>query len=213
MRSKRAQWWTGIDLWSLPAVTVVAFLATTAGGAIAATYTPLLPVENVRVRGHSPAYPGGRYEAENLLDGNPATEYSSNGAGTKTFVEFDFGRPVTIRGLRHVDRNDPATVARSEIVLSDRADCTDVSGEVLPRSFGGFGRGDDLPAGQARHGPLRPLDRDRARPERLRHGGRSRDRLLRGGRSGRESLARHDGSRGPNRRSSGATAGPCSRWK
>ena len=45
------------------------------------------------------------------------TEYSSNAKGADTFVEFDFGGPVRIGGFRHQDRNDPATVAESELAF------------------------------------------------------------------------------------------------
>jgi hypothetical protein len=45
-----------------------------------------------------------------LIDGDPGTEYSSASKGVGTFVEFDFGRTVMLAGVKHVDRNDPATV-------------------------------------------------------------------------------------------------------
>lgn len=64
-------------------------------------------------------YPGGRHNATNLVDDDSKTEYSSNGAGTNTFVEFDFGKPTKILAFQHVDRNDPATIAKSELTLLD----------------------------------------------------------------------------------------------
>ncbi len=42
---------------------------------------------------------------------------ASNGNGTNTYVELEFPEPVTLAGFRHVDRNDPATVAESELVF------------------------------------------------------------------------------------------------
>ncbi|HTL58316.1 MAG TPA: glycosyl hydrolase-related protein [Candidatus Limnocylindrales bacterium] len=64
-------------------------------------------------------YPGGQYEAKNLVDGAPATEYASNGKGTNTWVEFDFGKPTQLVAFQHIDRNDPAIVAASELSFSD----------------------------------------------------------------------------------------------
>jgi len=87
----------------------------------AAGYTRLEQLPPPKILAASDAYPGGQHEAYNLLDGNPASDYSSNGKGTNTFVEFDFGKPVQILGFRHVDRNDPATVARSELTFTDEA--------------------------------------------------------------------------------------------
>ena len=55
----------------------------------------------------------------NILDGIAATEYSSDNKGTNTFIEFDFGTPTTLAGFRHVDRNDRATVAASELIFLD----------------------------------------------------------------------------------------------
>ena len=49
------------------------------------------------------------------------TEYASNGKGTDTFVEFDFGAPVTIGAFRHVNRKDRALVAASQLTFTDAA--------------------------------------------------------------------------------------------
>ena len=85
--------WTGISL-----------------NANAAGFTPLLPAPAPRIVSNSVAYPGGHYEASNLLDGKLDTEYSSDGKGTNTFVEFEFPQPAKIGAFRHLDRNDPAIV-------------------------------------------------------------------------------------------------------
>ena len=65
------------------------------------------------------AYPGGRYEVDNIIDGKVKTEYSSNAKGTNTFIEFDFGAATRVAAFRHVDRNDPATIASSELTFLD----------------------------------------------------------------------------------------------
>ena len=82
-------------------------------------YTRLEPLPAPTVVASSEAYPGGRYEVGNIIDGNPGTEYSSNGKGTNTFIEFDFGVPTSIVAFRHLDRNDPATIAASELRFLD----------------------------------------------------------------------------------------------
>src|SRR5512139_665614 len=85
------------------------------------SFVRLLPLPVPRVVAAAEAYPGGSFEAPRLVDGNLRTEFSSKGKGTNTFVEFDFGQPVSVAGLRHVDRNDPATVASSELEFLDAA--------------------------------------------------------------------------------------------
>ncbi|HVV72256.1 MAG TPA: hypothetical protein VHI52_12275, partial [Verrucomicrobiae bacterium] len=62
----------------------------------ASSYTRLTPLPAPKIIASSEAYPGGRYDPSNLLDGDPATEYSSNAKGTNTFVEFDFGKPTAV---------------------------------------------------------------------------------------------------------------------
>ena len=87
-------------------------------------FTPLVAVQP-KIISSTVAYPGGRYEATNLIDGNIRTEYSSASKGTETFIDFDFGRALPIAGLRHVDRADPATVATSRLTFSESADFED----------------------------------------------------------------------------------------
>ncbi len=100
---------------------LMAVFGATLTGAQAAQYTPLMPVPAPRLTGSSTAYPGGRYEAANLLDGNNKTEYSSDAAGTNTFVEFEFPAPVRLGAFRHVDRDDPGRVLASLLEFSDAA--------------------------------------------------------------------------------------------
>ena len=75
------------------------------------SFTRLEPLPTPRIVASAEAYPGGHHDVANLADGKPQTEYSSNSKGTNTFVEFDFGAPVSVAAFRHTDRNDPATMA------------------------------------------------------------------------------------------------------
>ena len=86
-----------------------------------AEFTRLSPVPPPKIIASATEFPGGNFAATRLLDGNLKTEFASHGKGTNTFVEFDFGAPVRIGGFRHQDRNDPATIAASELVFSDAA--------------------------------------------------------------------------------------------
>ncbi len=86
--------------------------------ALAGDYTRLERV-TAKVLNAAEAYPGGNHEAKNLVDGDPRTEYSSNGKGLSTFVEFELPADTLIAGVEHVDRNDPATLEKSEIVFSN----------------------------------------------------------------------------------------------
>ncbi|HWQ93373.1 MAG TPA: hypothetical protein VN673_17010, partial [Clostridia bacterium] len=84
----------------------------------AAGFTPTEPVP-LRVTRASTAYPGNRFEAPQLVDGNYRTEYASDNLGTNTFCEVDFGRTTTVAAFRHVDRDDRALVAGSSLEFFD----------------------------------------------------------------------------------------------
>jgi hypothetical protein len=84
-----------------------------------AQFTLLTPLPVPRIVASAKAYPGGSHEASHLLDGNAKTEYSSEGKGAGTFVEFEFTAPARIGAFQHVDRNDPATIAGSELTFTD----------------------------------------------------------------------------------------------
>jgi hypothetical protein len=62
---------------------------------------------------------GGGLALANFFDGNPRTEFASHDAGTNTVVDLDFTKPTLITAIRHIDRNDPATVAASEMEFYD----------------------------------------------------------------------------------------------
>ncbi|MCX6928922.1 MAG: discoidin domain-containing protein [Verrucomicrobia bacterium] len=89
--------------------------------ALPSSFTRLEQIPKPKIVASAEAYPGGRYNARNIIDGKPQTEYSSNAKGTSTFIEFDFGAPVSVAAFRHADRNDPATIAASELTFMDAA--------------------------------------------------------------------------------------------
>ena len=95
--------------------------ASSAPAATPAAFLRLAPLPAPKITSAATEYPGGRYAAANLLDGDPRTEYATDNQGTRTFVEFDFDKPVTIAAFRHQDRNDVATIAASELIFFDAA--------------------------------------------------------------------------------------------
>ncbi len=84
-----------------------------------AAFTRLEPLPAPKIAASAEAYPGGRHDVGNITDAAPRTEYSSNSKGTNTFIEFDFGAPVSVAAFRHLDRNDPATITTSELTFLD----------------------------------------------------------------------------------------------
>ena len=84
-------------------------------------FVRLMPLGKPTIVAAAQAWGHGAMPAENLLNDVPQTEYASDGKGTETFVEFDFGAPVTIGAFRHVNRNDRALVAASELRFCDAA--------------------------------------------------------------------------------------------
>lgn len=95
-------------------------------------FTPLVPLPAPKILSAAAAHPGA-YGVERIIDGQLATEYSSNGAGTETFIVFDFGQPVRLGGFQHVDRRDPATVAESRLVFGNTPDLTAPVASVVVR--------------------------------------------------------------------------------
>ncbi len=86
------------------------------------SFTPIVALPAPQVIGCAEEYPGGSYAVGHLVDDREASEFASNGQGTDTFVDFDFGQPVAIRGFQHVDRRDVATVCEAELIFSDQRD-------------------------------------------------------------------------------------------
>jgi hypothetical protein len=84
-----------------------------------ARFTPLTLLPTPELVKSAEPYAGGNFEAKHLLDGLPKTEYSSNNKGTNTFIEVRFPQTVRVGAFRHVDRNDPATIAASELAFMD----------------------------------------------------------------------------------------------
>jgi hypothetical protein len=107
-------------------VLVPVLFSTRTSAADGPAFTPIEPARVAGISASSDPYPGGFYEVDNLLDGladgSPKSEYSSAAKGTDTFVDFDFGAPTPLAAFRHVDRFDPATVAASQLILSNAAD-------------------------------------------------------------------------------------------
>jgi hypothetical protein len=101
---------------ALPVVALAAFW-TSPATANEASFVRLTPLGKPKIVAAAEVFPG--FSADNLLDGVAATEYASYGKGADTFVEFDFGVPVTIGAFRHVNRNDTALVAASELRFTD----------------------------------------------------------------------------------------------
>ena len=123
------------------------------------SFTRLEQLPAPKIVASAEAYPGGHHDVGNITDGKPQTEYSSNAKGTNTFIEFDFGAPVSVAAFRHVDRNDPATITASELRFLDAAGA--VVGTVPVKHVNQRG-GRDVPgAALAGDGPARALAGDR----------------------------------------------------
>jgi alpha-mannosidase len=84
-------------------------------------FTRLDPLPAPKIVASAKAFPGGNHGVRNIIDGKPRTEYSSDAKGTNTFIEFDFGAPTAVAAFRHVDRNDPATIAASKLMFLDES--------------------------------------------------------------------------------------------
>jgi len=85
------------------------------------SFAKLVPLPAPKIVASAEVYPHPNFAVARLVDGKAETEFSSNAKGTETFVEFDFGVPVRIAAFRHVDRNDPATIAESHLTPLDAA--------------------------------------------------------------------------------------------
>jgi alpha-mannosidase len=110
-------WRSSILVFALGSITAVC----AEQGALEPTnFTRLVQLPSPRLVDAATSYPG-PYAAANLLDGDRASEYASNAKGTNTYIEVQFTEPTRLAGFRHIDRNDPATVAGSELTFMDEA--------------------------------------------------------------------------------------------
>jgi alpha-mannosidase len=83
----------------------------------AAAFTPMVPVPVAKILNLPPGVPGGNFSMTNFFDGKLKTEFASQDLGTNTIVDVEFAKPVRLTAFRHVDRNDGATIAVSELEL------------------------------------------------------------------------------------------------
>lgn len=108
-------------IWHVSALTLAAMFCAIHAAADSESFVRLTALPAPQAVKAAEEYPGGKYAAANLLDGKPETEFAASGKSGKIFIEFDFGKPVRIAGFRHQDRNDPATIAASELVFFNAA--------------------------------------------------------------------------------------------
>ncbi len=105
-------------------------LAHGAGADNSEAFVPLTKVPAPKILDSAARFPASNYLAENMVDGNLQTEYASDSLGTKTFIDFDFGKPVRLAAFEHIDRRDAANVDTAELIFSDTADFSNVSSTV-----------------------------------------------------------------------------------
>ncbi|HWQ93031.1 MAG TPA: hypothetical protein VN673_15245, partial [Clostridia bacterium] len=84
-------------------------------------FTPLVPLPMPVVLKDSSVDPGGNFALTHFIDGKVKTEFASRDEGTNTMVHLDFGQPTRFAAMRHIDRNDGATIAQSELEFFDGA--------------------------------------------------------------------------------------------
>src|ERR1043165_8320065 len=85
---------------------------------VAASFTPLVPVHPKKVFSIGDTLSNG-FPLTNFFDGNLKTEYASHDLGTNTVIQFEFDAATRVTAIRHVDRNDGATVAESQLEFMD----------------------------------------------------------------------------------------------
>jgi hypothetical protein len=94
-------------------------------GAEGGRFTRLAATATPKILAAAEAF-SGSYAAENVLKAptsqGPNAEYASRGLATKTFIDFDFGRKISVAAFRHVQRTTPDTVAEAKLLFSDTAD-------------------------------------------------------------------------------------------
>ena len=55
----------------------------------------------------------------NIFDGNPNTDYATDGLGTSTYISFDFGTAATINGFMFQQRSNVEQVASFDLLFSN----------------------------------------------------------------------------------------------
>ena len=124
-------------------------------GADLSSFTRLVPTHPTVIAAAT-AFPGGGYNAENILE-SPAPnghrgDYASHGLGAKTFIDFDLGRPERVAAFRHIQRRTLDTIAEASLLFSDTADFQNVLATVKLQHVDEPG-GDDLRRVRTGHGP------------------------------------------------------------
>jgi len=134
MKTKQSVIWT----WFL-AMTAGAWLAPVAEQAVAADsarFTRLTQLSAPRIIAAAKAF-NESYCADNVLlpftPGKHHPDYASLGLGEKTFIDFDFCRPLRLAGFRHVQRQTIDTIAESSLMFSDAPDFDHVLATVKVR--------------------------------------------------------------------------------
>jgi len=88
-------------------------------------FTPLSPAPAPKIIAAAEAF-SDSYRAENILappspSGHRA-DYASRGLAERTYLDFDFGGPVTLAAFRHLQRKTPDTIAEASLLFSDAPD-------------------------------------------------------------------------------------------
>ncbi|MCH5375938.1 MAG: hypothetical protein JJ992_18365, partial [Planctomycetes bacterium] len=125
-----SRWVTYLAVWGLACFSPLADSLTASE---AERFTPLSPIPAPRIIAAAEAF-SESYRAENILKPSHPTghraDYASKGLGARTFLAFDFGRPLPVAAFRHIQRRTPDTIAEAELVFSDAADFSHVLGKV-----------------------------------------------------------------------------------
>ncbi|MBI5693361.1 MAG: hypothetical protein HZC55_25060 [Verrucomicrobia bacterium] len=111
--------------WIVVAAACLALVGAAGRAAGNGSFTRLVPAETPKIVAAAEAF-SASYPAASLFvpqtAGERRAEYASRGLGVRTFVDFDFGRAVTLGGFRHVQRRTTDTVAEADLLFSDSAD-------------------------------------------------------------------------------------------
>ena len=135
MKTKRLAVWT----WFLAVTTTGAWFVLMAEPALAADgarFTRLTQLPAPKIIASAKAF-NESYCAENVLlpfkPGKHHPDYASLGLGEKTFIDFDFGRPVRVAAFRHIQRRTIDTIAEANLMFSDAADFNHILATVKVR--------------------------------------------------------------------------------